>query len=398
MGQFVLDITTVGADQLRQLHVGVMDMQIDPLADQLLRQGHQRAFTQIVSATFKTQADHGDPAFAAAQDELQRVVDLMLIAGDHAGQHRHVHVLLLGDIQQGTQILGQAGAAEGETGAQVSGRDVELPVPGDQTHDLARVDPQGLPQAADLVGEDNLDRVEGITGVLEHLRRADVGADKFARQVLEHRPDDVQGARRVAADHGERRIVIILDRAALAQELRLKGQAEAFAQLFAGVLFQYRPDPIHDRAGAHGRANHHHVILIVAGQGLADLRGDFLNGPQILAAVRLGRGSHTDKGQRALADRLVDIVGHRQPALFHHVAGQLLDTFFHDGRVAAAQQIQFGRIHVHADDLVTVAGQAGGGNGAHIPHAENCDIHSLSFLIIVLLFAPSGTVGRADYL
>ena len=192
---------------------------------------HQRALAQVVGAGLEGQAQHADARPAELQDLVHRVIDVRAVADQQAGQHRHLEIVLLRDVRQRAQILRQARAAEGEAGLQVRRRDVQARIGAHQPHDLVRVDAERLRDAADLVGEGDLERVEGVAAHLERFGHADTGHEEARVEVLEDLAHRVDRGFAVAADDGVRRMVVVADRTALAQELRLERQTEIHARL-----------------------------------------------------------------------------------------------------------------------------------------------------------------------
>src|SRR3546814_20331826 len=111
-------------------------------------------------------------------------------SSDVCSSDRQLQVLRLGHVDDRAQLLGQAGAAEGEARPQVGGRDVEVVVLAEDPHGLARVDADGLHQRAQLVGEGDLHRVIAVAGVLQRFgdagggreeRRVDAGVEQIGR-------------------------------------------------------------------------------------------------------------------------------------------------------------------------------------------------------------------------
>ena len=79
--------------RLRQVHLGVVDQQLQALADELLGQRHQRAFAQVVGAGLERQADHADPcACRWPAPCAMAMVDVHAVRRQDAAEHRQLDV------------------------------------------------------------------------------------------------------------------------------------------------------------------------------------------------------------------------------------------------------------------------------------------------------------------
>ena len=76
VGNVLLDEAPVRAEQPRQLHLGIVDQQLQALADEVLGQQDQRALAQIVGAGLERQADHSDAPLARCHHLGDRMVDV----------------------------------------------------------------------------------------------------------------------------------------------------------------------------------------------------------------------------------------------------------------------------------------------------------------------------------
>ena len=235
------------------------------------------------------------------QDLVDRVIDVHSVADQQAGQHRDLDVVLLRDLRQRAQILRQAGAAEGEARLQVGRRNVQARVGAHQPHDFVRIDAQRLRHAADLVGERDLERVEGIAAHLERFGHADAGHQEARLQVLEDLAHRVDRRLAVAADDGVRRMVVVADRAAFAQEFRLEARPKSTPDFLPLALSRMGSIFSSSGAGLHRGADHDGVELALGLQRRADLFGQPQDGAQVLAAIGGRRRAHAH--ERHLACR-----------------------------------------------------------------------------------------------
>ena len=127
---------------------------------------------RFVGAGLEGEAEQADPLPPARHDRGDGPLDDGVVAGQQLGQEGRGQPGRLGQGQKAAQILGQAGAAEGEARAEIGGRDVEQPVFVKQAEDLARVDAMGGEHGAGLIGEGDLDRVIEVAEIFDALGRA----------------------------------------------------------------------------------------------------------------------------------------------------------------------------------------------------------------------------------
>ena len=189
----------------------------------MLRDLNHRAFAQVIRVALERQPEQGHPALGQALGLLDELGQVRLVAGQQAVDQRQLHAAAPAFVRQCADVLGQARAAERVAGPQVVRRQVEARVLAEQPHHRLRIDAHAFADAADLVGKRHLRRVEGVAGVLNHLgagpvHRRGVPAEKRRQLARERRAV-------VRADDGQRRIIEVGHRRALAQKFRIKKQA-----------------------------------------------------------------------------------------------------------------------------------------------------------------------------
>ena len=153
------------------------------------------------------------------ESEGDGALELRVIGGQHRFQQREFEIEPRGAVDQGAQIFGQAGAAEGEARLEVGGRDIERVVAAEGVHDFRAVDAQFAGQRADFVGEGNLHRVEGVAGVLDHLCGAQGDDGGLHGKAGIDGGDALDGLGRRSADHQQGGLHEVAYRGAFAQEL-----------------------------------------------------------------------------------------------------------------------------------------------------------------------------------
>src|SRR5207244_7833789 len=110
-----------------------------------------------------------DGSWASGRDGLNAWVQMRFVTLADAGENRDVHVAPSSGVQQGAQVLRQAGPAEREARPEIRGGNVELRVHAHEIHHGVSIDFQRLADSADLIGKGDFQRMEGVARVLEHL-------------------------------------------------------------------------------------------------------------------------------------------------------------------------------------------------------------------------------------
>ena len=299
MRNVLIDETAIRAKEARQMHLRIVDQQRQTLADEVLGQQHQRAFAQIVGPGLERQADHADPALARRHHLRDRMIDMRAVRGHDAPMHRQLDVAHLGQVVRGAQILRQARSAEREARPQIRRRDVELAVAADEIHHLERVDAHRLADPGRLVRESDLEGVEVVAAVFDHLGGADGRRDELARQVPEEIAQPGDRSFGIRADDGERRLVVVAYRRPLAQELGLEADVEVDAVLLAGLGLDDRAQHVLDGAGDERRAKHENVGRGLVAHRRPEVFRDLEHRRLVLAPI--GRRRRADAHERDLA-------------------------------------------------------------------------------------------------
>ena len=131
-------------------------------------------------------------------------------------------------IDQRPQVLGQARSSEGEPRFQICRRNVQLHVLAQRAHHLLSIDAQPSAQRSHLVSERDLDGVECVTGILDHLSGAERNqASAYTERRVEIR-HLLDGRLLGPSHHHQRWFHEILHRRAFAQELGVRHHAHLF--------------------------------------------------------------------------------------------------------------------------------------------------------------------------
>ena len=310
-----VDVFAVGADEAGERDDGVVDPELESLAEQPLRELDERALAQVVGAGLEREADEADAAEPGGDDGVDDPPQVPLVRRQHALEQRHLDVGLPGRVDERTQILGQARAAEGEARLQVGGRDVQLRVADEDVHHVVGVETEGSGDDADLVREADLQRVEGVVGVLDHLRDAQRHAIDRRLDPLVERRDRVPARLVVLPDHGLGRVEEVGERAALAEELRVHREPEPVARFEPRLPGDRRADERLRRAGQAGRAQDDRVPSRSAAREAApDRHGHPLDRVRPEAAVRPRRGPDADQREVGLGHGPLAVARGAEPA------------------------------------------------------------------------------------
>ena len=268
--------------------------------------------------------------------------------------------------------FGQAGAAEGVAGLQVVAGDVQARVLAEQRHDGARVHGQRFADAANLVGEGNLGGVEGVAGVFHHLGGGPVDHGGFLAKEVFHQVGWRRGAI-ARADDRERRRFKVRHRRALAEELGVVENLQHPAQ------DEVRQEGLYEllrAAGQHRAAEDERVVLGRLAERVADFAGDTAHVVEVQSARRVRRRADADDGQFGVSDGVGATLRGAEQALGLRALQQFVQAWLDDGRDAVVEVLDLGRMHVHADDVMAVAGEAPRRDRSHVAQTEDADSHA----------------------
>ncbi len=193
-----------------------------------------------------------------------RAALLQLVDLDHGAQELEVVAAVAGQLLERGDVLREARAAEAEAGTQEARADpgIEPHAAGDEVDVRADL----LAHVRDLVDERDLGRQERVRGVLDHLRGGHVGDQLGAAERAVERRDALPDAGLVGAHDDAIGVLEVVDRAALAQELRVRRVGHAVQ----AALVERAPQA-GARAGRHRRLHHEHGVAR-AGRDRADHR------------------------------------------------------------------------------------------------------------------------------
>src|SRR5262252_8427694 len=145
------------------------------------------------------------------------------VARQHRLKHRDLCAKLARAVDQGTEVLRQARAAEGKAWSQIRRGDIQPGVRLEYLHDRVAVDAERLAEPPDLVGESDLERMPRVVSELDHLRRGDAGRHDVAGIRAVDGGSAFQRPRVAGTDHGLRWATVIVDGGPFTKELRREG-------------------------------------------------------------------------------------------------------------------------------------------------------------------------------
>lgn len=300
-----LDLLLVRADEAGEIDLRIVDADGMAAADERLRRGHERAAAEIVRVRLEGETDEADAALAALFDELHKLLLVRVVRGLGVFEQREVDSLLAGKGPQRGDILRQAGAAKRRAGAHVVAGDVQPRVLADDIHDAEGVLVEVLGEAADLVGKADLQCVEVIAGVFDHLRA-------FPSQHGWRAPEeahDLVARRRIAilrAHDGQRGLAEVRYGRAFTQELGAVEHLKAAVLQKVGKLLR---DHLPRAAGQHRAAEDDDVFLTLLAQRRGNLLRDVRDVAEIEAAGGQRGRADADDADRGGGDGLRGIGG-----------------------------------------------------------------------------------------
>ena len=257
------------------------------------------------------QPQHADAAPPGGQHAADPLLDLPIVGGQDLRQQRQGEVGAAGRVSQGPEVLGQTGAAEGEAGAQVRLRDVELAVHQEDAHHLAGVRPEGLAEIADLVREGDLEGMEGVGDVLGHLRGPDRGLDEGGIHLGVELAEKRAGVRRIGPDQGDGRLGEVPQRGSFAHELRVDRDGQVWQRRRRRSRGGPGGAPIRWCRAARCSGERRCRAFGCRRRPMADPLGHAPDGVDIELAVLPAGRPDADQGQIGFGDRLVGRGGGR---------------------------------------------------------------------------------------
>ena len=176
----------------------------------------------------------------------------------------------------------------------------------------------------------------------------------------------------VGADHHSVGPQEVVDRGALAQELRVRRHAESHRPpLFLELLLD---DVTHAIGGAHG-----HRALgnddLVAIHRMGDFLSHLFYGTEIGGAVRSRGSLHGDEDHERRTDRGGGVRGEGEASGAHVALHELLETGLVDGHLAPVEGRNLLAVLVGADHLQSEFREAGSRHEAHVTGTDHAHIH-----------------------
>jgi hypothetical protein len=175
----------------------------------------------------------------------------------------------------------------------------------------------------------------------------------------------------VVADQRERRLAEVLERGAFPEELGIHRNAEAFTVLLARRLLERRNHVTVGRARQHRAPHDHHVIRGLVAQHGADFLAHPRQVGEVQAAVPAAWRADADERQVGGVHRIRRVRRRPQALGPHAFLQQFPQAGLDDGAAAFVDRLHLVRIHVDADHVVAVGGEACRRDAAHVTQTEN---------------------------
>ncbi len=252
----------------------------------------------------------------------------------------------------------------------------------DHFHHFTTIDAASFGDVADLVGEGHLGGVPYVAGVLDHLGNSDVLADDRCVELFVQRLQNVTGCSVELADNGHRRMIVVSNRGAFAQEFRVDGYAEINAGLLTRAIFENRDDDVCDGARQHGAANHDGVAGGLVTQNKTDLAAHGLDVVQFQIAVLLARRTNANHRHVGVTDRFGEVGRTAQFAGIDTLGQKFAQTRFNDWRFAGVDHVDLVFGNIHAYDVMAPSRQATGTYCTHVTQTKYADAHRIYLSLI----------------
>ena len=373
--QVALDIAAVGADQPVRVDDRIVDPKTNPFSDQRLGELHVRALPEVIRLRFKAQPEKRHLAHIGVEDASNGQAEVRLVASQDPGEHRNVDVMDAGEVHERPHVLRQARAAEREPRTEVRSGDVEPFVLAENLHHVAGVDADRAEKSTDLVRERDLQRVEGITGVLQRLGLLDRKRVCRPLEAGEEVGDD--GERPLIADAGddERRLEEVRDSRPLTQELGRHGDAKVVIGPTRAFALEHWPELAVDGARRHRAAIDDCNELLGARQLAADLGAHTLHVFEVHRSVTPGRSAYADHDDVARAEGAGEIRRRAESSRLSTRRDELFETRLDDRATTGLDLVDLLTVDVHADNVVPHFGQACRSHRAYVSESDYCDVH-----------------------
>src|SRR5688572_3218765 len=95
----LLIISLVCANEIAENKIGIVNAEVNAFPDQRFTEADKRALSQIVGAGLESKSQHADSFSPALDYEINRALDLQLIALRHTGEERRFNIERFGLIE-----------------------------------------------------------------------------------------------------------------------------------------------------------------------------------------------------------------------------------------------------------------------------------------------------------
>ena len=272
-----------------------------------------------------------------------------------------------GNLDEGAQVLGEAGTAKAKAGIEEPGPNagVEAHAPG---HFL-NIRPGRFAHHGEGVGVADLEREEGIGGVLDEFRRIGVGDDERCLERGVQFPHGGFRTRTANADHNAIGLHQVIHRKAFAEELRIANHIKLHLRLAV---------PANGLGDLLGGLHWHRALVDddpIAGEVGGDFPSDRFDEAQVYGAVILRRRGHCDENHFRPFHAFRGGPGKVESAGGDIAANQVFQTGLVNGNPTRPEHFDLFGVVVDAKDLVSHLSEASAGHQAHVTRTNDCDFH-----------------------
>ena len=216
---------------------------------------YRGAFPKVVCASLETQAEYADSLALRRQHRRDSALEVGLIARQDRAQQRQIQIKLLCAVRECTNVLREAGSAEGESRVQISLGDIKLFVGREDVGHRACIDFELTAEGSDFICKSNLQSVESVAHVLDHFGSLYAGSNERCIELFIKLGEKTSAGSVQLADDGLRRVEKVRDRASLPQKLRIDGDSERLTRATVRGLLEPRDDDLLAGARQSGRAD-----------------------------------------------------------------------------------------------------------------------------------------------
>ena len=274
---------------------------------------------------------------------------------------------LVGDGNEGGDILREAGAAIAQSGIEEAASDATIHA--DALGHFFDISTSSFADFRDGIDVGDFQREEAVGGVLDQFGAVDVGDENRCHERLIYFLHHRQRAVAVATNDDAVGFHEVIHRAAFAEELGIADDIEFHTGL--GIAADGLGDAL---AGFHGHGAFVHDDAVAA-EADGDFTRDLFDETEVNTSIFLRRGGHRNEDHFAVIDSIGGAGGELEALGDNVFAHHGFETRLVDGNFPCQQAVDFGFVIVHAENMVADLGETGTCGESDIAGADDCDLH-----------------------